>query len=87
MLSEELNSSRNILTFSIETPAEDETSKPEAKREETPGVSNGLFERSLPVSFAERFPRFVFCTVAFSILVAAITAEIDCLRGAGYYWP
>lgn len=46
-----------------------------------------LFEQGIPLSFAEQFPGLFIFAVAASILVAAITAEIECLRGAGYYWP
>lgn len=45
-----------------------------------------LFEQSAPLSFAEQFPHLLIFAVAASILLAAITAEIDCLRGAGYFW-
>lgn len=50
-------------------------------------TSIGLFEQSAPASFAEEFPLLMIFAVAASILVAAIVTEIDCLRGAGYYWP
>ena len=39
-----------------------------------------------PASWAERFPRLTFCAVAFAILLTALTAEIEFLRGSGYYW-
>jgi hypothetical protein len=45
------------------------------------------FVANSPVTFAERFPRLMFCAVALALLLTAITAEIDCLRAAGYYWP
>lgn len=59
----------------------------EAEGHGTADVPLRLFEMTSPISFAERFPRLVFFAVAASILLAAITAEVDCLRGAGYYWP
>ena len=45
-----------------------------------------LFEQIAPSSFAERYPRLMFCAVAGSILLATVTAEIECLRGSGYFW-
>ena len=51
------------------------------------GPSFRLLEQGFPLSLAEQFPRLLIFAVAASILLAAITAEIDCLRGAGYYWP
>lgn len=45
------------------------------------------FAGNVPASFAERFPRLMVCAVAVAVLLAAMTAEIDCLRGSGYYWP
>ena len=88
MLNEKLNS--NILSISIEVPGKDQVPHGQMAnpgRDENEDFSTPLFEQTSPGSFAEQFPRLVFCTVAFSILLAAITAEIDCLRGAGYYWP
>ena len=35
----------------------------------------------------ERFPRLAFLAVALALLVTALTAEFDYLRGAGYFWP
>lgn len=90
MSTETLNHTCNILPDLMETPATDEKPRRRqggAKQESNEDVPRRLFEQNLPASFAEQFPRLVFCTVAFSILLAAITAEIDCLRGAGYYWP
>lgn len=48
----------------------------------------GLFSlvRSAPVTFAERFPHLMVGVVAVGVLLAALTAEIECLRGSGYYW-
>jgi hypothetical protein len=49
----------------------------------------GLFEfaGNTPATFAERFPRVMVCAVAIAFIMAAIAVEIECLRGAGYYWP
>jgi len=48
-----------------------------------------LFEhsQSVPTTLPERFPRLTFLAVAIALLVTAITAEFDYLRGAGYFWP
>ena len=48
-----------------------------------------LFEHSqrVPATLSERFPRLTFLAVAIALLVTAITAEFDYLRGAGYFWP
>ena len=45
------------------------------------------FAGSAPATFAERFPRLMVLAVSLAFILAAITAEIECLRGAGYYWP
>jgi hypothetical protein len=45
------------------------------------------FAQNAPATFAERFPRVTVCAVAIAFIVAAITLEIECLHGAGYYWP
>ena len=37
-------------------------------------------------TLAERFPRLMVCAVALSLLLLAVTAEVDCLRGSGYFW-
>jgi hypothetical protein len=52
-------------------------------------LCGGLFEfaGNAPATFAERFPRLMVCAVAIALIVSAITVEIECLRGAGYYWP
>lgn len=49
---------------------------------------SGLFEfaGNAPVTFAERHPRLMVGAVSVAVIVAAITAEIECLRSAGYYW-
>jgi hypothetical protein len=48
-----------------------------------------LFEHSerLPATLPERFPRLTFMAIAIALLVTALTAEFDYLRGAGYFWP
>jgi hypothetical protein len=51
-----------------------------------PEDSLPLFSQIAPASFAERFPRLTFVVVAAAILLATATAEIDCLRGSGYFW-
>jgi hypothetical protein len=45
-----------------------------------------LFEQIAPASFAERYPRLMVGAVAVTILLATVMAEVDCLRGAGYFW-
>ena len=44
------------------------------------------FAATAPATYAERFPRLMVCVVSAAVLLAAITAEIECLRGSGYYW-
>jgi len=48
-----------------------------------------LFEHveGTPAPLPERFPRLTFLAVALALLVTALTAEFDYLRGAGYFWP
>lgn len=48
-----------------------------------------LFEHSekIPVTLSERYPRLTFLAIAIALLVTALTAEFDYLRGAGYFWP
>lgn len=47
-----------------------------------------LFERENgPLPLPERFPRLTFLAIAIALLVTALTAEFDYLRGAGYFWP
>ncbi|HEY1578233.1 MAG TPA: hypothetical protein VGF82_14280 [Terracidiphilus sp.] len=45
-----------------------------------------LFEYAQHSSFAERFPRLTFFAIACGLLAFALVAEIDCLRGSGYFW-
>lgn len=48
-----------------------------------------LFEHAenVPLPLPERFPRLTFLALAIALLVTALTAEFDYLRGAGYFWP
>jgi hypothetical protein len=48
-----------------------------------------LFEHAerVPLPLPERFPRLTFLAVAIALLLTALTAEFDYLRGAGYIWP
>lgn len=57
--------------------------------EKIPPALIHLFEhsQSVPATLSERFPRLTFLAVAIALLVTAITAEFDYLRGAGYFWP
>ncbi len=47
-----------------------------------------LFEHAetVPVPLPERFPRITFLAIAIALLLTALTAEFDYLRGAGYSW-
>jgi hypothetical protein len=44
------------------------------------------FAGNAPATFAERFPRLMICAVVTALIMTAISVEIECLRGAGYYW-
>ena len=48
-----------------------------------------LFEyaKCSPPPLPERFPKLTFLAIAVALLVSALAAEFDYLRGAGYYWP
>ena len=48
-----------------------------------------LFEHveRTPAPLPERFPRLTFLAIALALLVTALTAEFEYLRGAGYFWP
>jgi hypothetical protein len=52
-------------------------------------VSRRLFEYAEDsyTPFPERFPRLTFLAIAVALLASTLTAEFECLRGAGYYWP
>ena len=45
------------------------------------------FAGNIPATFAERFPRLMVFAVAAALILTAIAVEVECLRGAGYYWP
>ena len=55
---------------------------------QTAPVFKSLFEfaANSPATYAERFPRLMVCAVAASVILTAITAEIECLHAMGYYW-
>jgi hypothetical protein len=77
------NSERGFhLQSELKEKAKDETKT-------TPPEQIHLFERaeSEPLPLPERFPRLAFLAVAIALLVTALTAEFDYLRGAGYFWP
>jgi hypothetical protein len=60
------------------------------KRVDDSAVLRGrLFEfaGNAPATFAERFPRVMVCAVSIAFIMAALTVEIEYLRGAGCYWP
>lgn len=61
-------------------PWQEETGRPQ---------SFHLFEHAgqTAVPLPERFPRLAFAAIAIAILLSALTAEFDYLRGGGYYWP
>ena len=44
------------------------------------------FEESQPMRFSERFPRLTCFLITCGIFAAALVTEIECLRGAGYFW-
>lgn len=48
-----------------------------------------LFEQvgQTVIPLPERFPKLTFIAIALAILFSAVTAELDYLRGGGYYWP
>jgi len=45
------------------------------------------FAGNAPATFAERYPRLMVGAISVAAIVTTITAEIECLRSAGYYWP
>lgn len=45
-----------------------------------------LAERA-PAPLPERYPRLTFLAISLLLLISALTAEVEYLRGAGYYWP
>ena len=38
------------------------------------------------ITFTERFPRLTIAMIAFVLLAATLSTEIDLLRGAGFRW-
>jgi len=38
------------------------------------------------ITFTERFPRLTIAMVSFVILAATLTAEVELLHGAGFFW-
>jgi hypothetical protein len=36
--------------------------------------------------FTERFPRLTIAMIAFALFTISVTAEIELLRNAGYFW-
>ena len=67
------------------SPAHPGRAQGEAK---SPPIPFHLFEyaEQAPAPVPERFPRLTFLTIAIALLVTALTAEFDYLRGAGYFW-
>lgn len=54
-----------------------------------PGLENSpLFEfaANAPATLAERHPRLTVFAISAALFLAAVTAEIECLRGSGYFW-
>jgi hypothetical protein len=51
-------------------------------------ASSLLFARSAEASLtlSERFPRLTVAVIALALFAFSITAEIECLSKAGYYW-
>ena len=73
-----------------ELPADPRTPNSNARlAQPTANESPVLFTQApqARISLPERFPRLTFLTIALALLASALTAEIDYLRGAGYYWP
>ena len=44
------------------------------------------FAANAPATLAERHPRLTVIAISAAVLFAALTAEIECLRGSGYFW-
>lgn len=70
-----------------------ETIKPKSRqpefldiRDDTP--SPRLFENAAqsPITFSERFPRLTVAMIVLALVAFTVTAEIEYLRVAGYYW-
>ena len=39
-----------------------------------------------PTPLPERYPRLTFLAISLALLVSALAMELECLRGAGYFW-
>lgn len=54
------------------------------------GGSNGssIFTQQTEehAGFTERFPRLTIAMIAFVLFAVSVTAEVECLHQAGYYW-
>jgi len=44
------------------------------------------FAANAPATLAERHPHLTVFAISVAVLLTAITAEIDCLTGSGYFW-
>ena len=92
MLTKEKQSVRATLSIRVAEPkvaSEDGLIQTQPNRaEESAELYGGLFDfaGNVPVTFAERFPRLMVGAVAIAFIVASIAVEIECLRGAGFYW-
>ncbi len=56
---------------------------------DTPELENiQLFEfaANAHITLAERYPHLTVFAISAAVLLAAITAEVECLRGSGYFW-
>ena len=51
-------------------------------------VPGRLFARAAGnhVAFTERFPRLTIAVIAFALFTISVTAEVELLRHAGYFW-
>ena len=92
MLTKEEQSVRATVSIRVAEPkvaSEDSLFQAQPERAiENEQLCGRLFEfaGNAPVTFAERFPRLMVGAVAIAFVMAAITVEIECLRGAGFYW-
>ena len=92
MLTKERESVRAIVSVRVVEPkAIDDESLLHERRDradESPEFGCRLFEfaGNAPATFAERFPRLTVGGVALALIMATIGVEIQCLRGAGYFW-
>jgi hypothetical protein len=51
-------------------------------------ISGRLFAQAAGAraKFTERFPRLTIAMIAFAIFTISVTAEVEVLRHAGYFW-